>query len=68
MSKCQVVFDPALSTTAEEYVTDMSKNGREVEAYLEANPDIKQQIDDLVSPGYTSKGHNLRFFAGPEHQ
>lgn len=33
--------------TAEEYVTYMGKNGRAVNAYLDANPDIKQQMDDL---------------------
>ncbi len=34
-------------TTAEEFVTYMGKNGDAVKAYLEAHPDIKQQIDDL---------------------
>ena len=37
----------SFGTTAEEYVAYMGKNGREVEAYLDANGDIKQQIDDL---------------------
>ncbi len=27
--------------------TYMGRNGRAVNAYLEANPDVKQQIDDL---------------------
>ena len=34
-------------TTAEEYVLYMGENGKAVNEYLEANPDIKQQIDDL---------------------
>ena len=35
--------------TAEEteHAMYMGENGRAVNAYLEANPDIKQQIDDL---------------------
>jgi outer membrane murein-binding lipoprotein Lpp len=33
--------------TDTEYAMYMGKNRRAVEAYLEANPDIKQQIDDL---------------------
>jgi len=37
----------SFGTTAEEYVAYMGKNGREVGAYLDANGDIKQQIDDL---------------------
>ena len=37
----------SFGTTAEEYVTYMGRNGRAVNAYLEANPDVKQQIDDL---------------------
>ena len=37
----------SFGTTAEEYVTYMGRNGRAVDAYLEANPDVKQQIDDL---------------------
>lgn len=50
----RVEFDAAaealfssFGTTAEEYVTYMGRNERAVNAYLEANPDIKQQIDDL---------------------
>ncbi len=34
-------------TTDKEYVLYMGKNERAVNVYLEANPDIKQQIDDL---------------------
>ena len=37
----------SFGTTANEYVTYMGKNGRAVNAYLNANPAIKQQIDDL---------------------
>lgn len=37
----------SFGTTAEEYVTYMGRNGRAVNAFLEANPDVKQQIDDL---------------------
>ncbi len=37
----------SFGTTAEEYVTYMGRNGRAVDAYLEANPVVKQQIDDL---------------------
>ncbi len=37
----------SFGSTAEEYVTYMGKNGQEVEAYLEENQDIKQQMDDL---------------------
>ena len=37
----------SFGTTAEEYVTYMGRNRRGVKRYLEANPDIKQQIDDL---------------------
>jgi hypothetical protein len=33
--------------TDTEYAMYMGKNGRAVNVYLEANPDIKQQIDDL---------------------
>ncbi len=33
--------------TDTEYAMYMGENGRAVNAYLEANPDIKQQIDDL---------------------
>jgi hypothetical protein len=33
--------------TDTEYAMYMGKNGRAVDAYLGANPDIKQQIDDL---------------------
>ena len=33
--------------TDTEYAMYMGENGRAVDAYLEANPDIKQQIDDL---------------------
>jgi cell division septum initiation protein DivIVA len=50
----RVEFDQAknalfssFGTTDEEYVTYMGKNGRAVNAYLDASPDIKQQIDDL---------------------
>lgn len=34
-------------TTADEYVLYMGKNGKAVNEYLEANTDVKQQIDDL---------------------
>lgn len=37
----------SFDTTADEYVNYMSKNGAKVKAYLDANPDIKEQIDDL---------------------
>lgn len=37
----------SFSTTAEEYVMYMGKNGQEVNKYLDTNPDIKQQIDTL---------------------
>jgi len=47
-------FDQAKETlfssfgiTDTEYAMYMGKNGRAVDAYLEENPDIKQQIDDL---------------------
>jgi hypothetical protein len=50
----RAAFDQAKSTlfssfetTAEEYVTYMGKNGQAVNAYLEENQDIKQQIDSL---------------------
>ena len=33
--------------TDTEYAMYMGENGRAVNAYLEANPDVKQQIDDL---------------------
>ena len=33
--------------TDTEYAMCMGENGRAVNAYLEANPDVKQQIDDL---------------------
>ena len=33
--------------TDNEYAMYMGENGRAVNAYLETNPDIKQQIDDL---------------------
>lgn len=35
--------------TEKEYAMYMGKHGRQVEEYFEANPDIKQQIDDLSS-------------------
>ena len=37
----------SFGTTAEEYVTYMGRNGRAVDVYLGANPNVKQQIDDL---------------------
>jgi subtilase family serine protease len=37
----------SFSTTAEEYVMYMGKNGQEVNKYLDTNPDSKQQIDTL---------------------
>jgi chromosome segregation ATPase len=37
----------SFETTAEEYVSYMGKNAKEVNSYLEANPDIKQQIDSF---------------------
>ena len=37
----------SFGTTAQEYVLYMGKNGNAVKAYLDANPSIKQQIDDL---------------------
>ena len=33
--------------TDTEYAMSMGKNGRAVNAHLDVNPDIKQQIDDL---------------------
>ncbi len=33
--------------TGEEYGMYMGKNSRAVNAYLEANPDMKQQVDEL---------------------
>lgn len=33
--------------TAQEFVLYMGKNAAAVDAYLEANPDLKQQMDDL---------------------
>ncbi|MBU1053431.1 MAG: hypothetical protein KKC46_06325 [Proteobacteria bacterium] len=37
----------SFGTTAQEYVLYMGKNETAVKAYLENNPDVKQQIDDL---------------------
>ncbi len=37
----------SFGTNADEYVAYMSANRRKVEAYLDANPDIRQQIEDL---------------------
>lgn len=37
----------SFGTTAQEFVLYMNKNGKAVKAYLEANSDIKQQIDEL---------------------
>lgn len=37
----------SFETTAEEYVTYMGKNGQAVNAYLEENQNLKQQIDSL---------------------
>lgn len=37
----------SFGTTADEYVAYMSSNSRAVEAYLDANPEIRQQIEDL---------------------
>ena len=34
-------------TTAQGYVLYMGKNGNDVKAYFDANPSMKQQIDDL---------------------
>jgi len=42
----QALFS-SFGITDTEYAMYMGKNGRAVDAYLEANPDIKQQIDDL---------------------
>lgn len=39
----------SFDTTAEEYVTFMGGNKETVEEYLNANPDIKQSIDDLTN-------------------
>lgn len=39
----------SFGTTANEFVTYMGRNGRAVNAYLDANPDIKQQIDELAA-------------------
>ena len=46
----QVTIDlyTSFGTTANEYVMYLGKYGHEVEAYLEANTDIKQQMDDLT--------------------
>ena len=33
--------------TDTEYAMYMGKNGRAADAYLEENPDVKQQIDDM---------------------
>ncbi len=38
----------SFNTTAKEYVMYMGKNGRAVNAYLKANPDIRQQIAELA--------------------
>ncbi|GEM_PF-3682047 len=37
------------NTTAKEYVMYMGKNGQAVKAYLKANPDIRQEIDELAA-------------------
>jgi hypothetical protein len=42
----QALFS-SFGITDTEYAMYMGENGRAVNAYLEANPDIKQQIDDL---------------------
>jgi hypothetical protein len=42
----QALFS-SFGITDTEYAMYMGKNGQAVNAYLEANPDIKQQIDDL---------------------
>ena len=42
----QALFS-SFGITDTEYAMYMGENGRTVNAYLEANPDIKQQIDDL---------------------
>ncbi len=42
----QALFS-SFGITDTEYAMYMGTNGRAVNAYLEANPDIKQQIDDL---------------------
>jgi len=39
----------SFGVTAEEYVTYMGKNGRAVNAYLDANLAVKQEIDDLAA-------------------
>jgi len=50
----QAEFDQArdelyfsFNTDANEYVSFMSRNSKQVKAYLAANPDMKQQIDNL---------------------
>jgi outer membrane murein-binding lipoprotein Lpp len=55
----QAQFDQArndlyfsFGTTADEYVFYMGKNAKEINSYLEANPDIKQQIDNLSTQLY----------------
>ena len=42
----QALFS-SFGITDTEYAMYMGENGRAVNAYLDANPDIKQQIDDL---------------------
>lgn len=39
----------SFGTTGNEYVTYLGKHDQEVTVYLEANPDIKQQMDGLTS-------------------
>ena len=36
-------------TSAQEFVTYINRNGKSVKAYLEANQNIKQQIDNLAA-------------------
>lgn len=53
--------------TAEQYVTYMSRNSKAVNEFLEENPDVKQQIDDLSAQltSLTEEEESLMGSEGP---
>lgn len=47
LENARIALYNSYGTTADEYVGYMSSNSKAVEAYLDANPEIRQQIEDL---------------------
>ena len=50
-AQAKEAFFSSFGITDTEYAMYMGENGRAVKAYLDANPDIKQQIDESVCSG-----------------